>query len=181
MNNRINKGFTLAEMLVVIAIIALMAAAAYVIIKPAENKGNVESTKATIELLCAAIEQYHNFYNEFPDPNGNLISPGSGYYPNDIPTLDPNNAEKLSYRLSLCPDAVAILNQIDSKMVKNADKNVDDILEYIDAWGMEFRYEYDKEEEWNFPLITSAGPDKKFGDATNPDDPDIADNITSRK
>jgi len=159
-NKKLQSGFTLAEMLVALVIIALMAAAAYVLIKPAEDKGKIELTKATVELLCGALEQYHNFYNEFPDPNGNLVSPGSGYYPNDIPA-DQNNVEKMYYRLSLCPDAVAILNQIDSKMVRNElPKN--DYLEYVDAWGMEFRYEYDKDEEWNFPRITSAGPDKVF-------------------
>ncbi|MHB0945679.1 MAG: type II secretion system protein [Sedimentisphaerales bacterium] len=162
-------GFTLAEMLVALVIIALMAAAAYVLIKPADDKGKIELTKSTVELLCGAIEQYHNFYNEFPDPNSDI----AGYFSTDCDGKyeDPNKAERLSYRLSLCPDSVAILNQINPKMVKNKD-NADDILEYIDAWGMEFWYEYVKDEEWNFPRITSAGPDKAFG---------TEDDITSRK
>jgi len=177
-NKKLQSGFTLAEMLVVLAIIAIMATAIFVVIKPAEDKGKIELTEATIELLCGAIEQYHNFYNSFPDPNGHLST--SGYFATGCDLSDPNNAEKLSYRLSLCPDAVAILNQINPKMVRNIDKNVDDIPEYIDAWGMEFRYEYDKKENWNFPVITSAGPDRKMYNTGA--DPDAADdNITSRK
>ncbi|MFA6175202.1 MAG: type II secretion system protein [Phycisphaerae bacterium] len=167
-NKKLQFGFTLAEMLVALVIIALMAAAAYILIKPAEDKGKIESTKATIELLCGAIEQYHNFYNEFPDPNNDTR-----------PAADCNDTELVYYRLSLCPDSVAILNQIDSKMVRNYDN--DDYPEYVDAWGNAFKYEYRKNNEENFPLIISAGPDKKFGNATNSDDPDIADNITSRK
>jgi prepilin-type N-terminal cleavage/methylation domain-containing protein len=157
-NKKLQSGFTLAEMLVVLAIIAIMATAVFVIVKPAEDKGKIELTKATIELLCAALEQYHNFYNEFPDPNRTINA--TEYYGGSHD--DPNKAERMSYRLSLCPDAVAILNQINPKMVKNTDKNADDIVEYIDAWGMEFWYEYSKPEKWNFPRITSAGPDRKF-------------------
>jgi len=155
-NKKRQFGFTLAEMLVALVIIVIMAAAAYVLIKPAEDKGKIELTKTTVELLCGAIEQYHNFYNEFPDPNGD--DNNTSYFGN----LTLTEIEGLSYRLSLCPDSVAILNQIDSKMVRNKlPKN--DYVEYVDAWGMEFRYEYDKDEEWNFPRITSAGPDKAFG------------------
>jgi prepilin-type N-terminal cleavage/methylation domain-containing protein len=173
---RNNYGVTLVELIIVIAIIAILAAAAYVVYKPADDMSKIEQTKATIELLCAAIEQYHNFYNEFPDPNGDMVSPG--YYPTGGFSPDPNKAERLSYRLSLCPEAQTILNQINSKMIKNDnDKNY---VEYIDAWGMEFKYEYDKDEKWNFPLITSAGPDMKFDNT--PEDPNAAkDNITSRK
>lgn len=170
-------GVTLAELIIVIAIIAIMAAAVYVVRKPAEDKGKIELTKATIELLCAALEQYHNFYNEFPDPNNTVYGP-SGYYPTGGFSPDPNNAEKLSYRLSLCPDAVAILNQINPKMVKNKGSTLD-YVEYIDAWENEFRYEYDKNRKWNFPLITSKGPDGKDRNDGKIEYDD--DNITSRK
>ncbi|MFA6186311.1 MAG: prepilin-type N-terminal cleavage/methylation domain-containing protein [Phycisphaerae bacterium] len=164
-------GITLVELIIVIAIIVIMAAAVYVVRKPAEDKGKIELTKSTIELLCGAIEQYNKFYNEFPDPNDVDNIPNYFSTDCDSEAADPNKAERLSYRLSLCPDAVAILNQINPKMVKNKN-NADDILEYIDAWGMEFRYEYTKPEKWNFPRITSAGPDGKFN---------TADDITSKK
>lgn len=166
-NKKLVRAFTLAEMLVVVAIIAILAVGIFSVSNSVDKKTKIDQTKSTIELLCAAIEQYHHFYNEFPDPANSI----AGYFSLECDLLDPNNAEKLSYRLSLCPEAKTILNQINPKMIKNTDK--DDILEYIDAWGMDFRYEYDKDEKWNFPLITSAGPDKDF--ATK------EDNITSRK
>lgn len=172
------------EILVTVAIIVILAAAMYVVRAPADKKANIELTKSTIELLCAALEQYHQFYNEFPDPNITT----TGYYPADGKCgdndPDENNAEELSYRLSLCPDAQMILNRINNmgsrdnkmtpRMVKDAD--ADGYPEYIDAWGMEFRYRY--AEGWNFPLITSAGPDMDFGDT---DSKYMEDNITSRK
>jgi prepilin-type N-terminal cleavage/methylation domain-containing protein len=178
-NKKLAGGLTLIELIIVVAIIAIMAAAVYVVRGPADKKANIELTKSTIELLCAALEQYHHFYNEFPDPNGNLSSPG--YYPAGCGDSDPNNAEKLAYRLSLCPDAQVILNRInnmgsrDNKMTPRMVKDrapADGYPEYVDAWGMEFRYQYDKDEKWNFPLITSAGPDREF---------DTGDDITSRK
>jgi prepilin-type N-terminal cleavage/methylation domain-containing protein len=161
-------GVTLVELIIVIAIIAIMAAAMYVVVKPAEDKGKIEQTKATIELLCAAIEQYHNFYNEFPDPNNSTPD-----YPAGCEWL-PGKRETVYYKLSFCPEAVAILNQINPKMVKNTDN--DKYLEYIDGWGNEFDYDYDN----NFPLIISAGPDGEF-DNTSEHPNAVDDNITSRK
>jgi prepilin-type N-terminal cleavage/methylation domain-containing protein len=167
------SGVTLVELIMVIAIIAIMAAAVYFVRKPAEDKGKVELTKATIELLCAAVEQYHNFYNEFPDANDLDNIPG--YFGN--PPLTLTYEERWPYRLSLCPDAVTILNQINPKMRKNdGNKNY---VEYIDAWGELLNYEYIKKnkEKDNFPLIRSSGPDKEFGKLNDPN----SDDITSRK
>ncbi len=160
-------GVTLIELIIVVAIIAIMAAAVYVVRKPADDKGKIELTKSTIELLCAAIEQYHHFYNEFPDPNNS--TPG---YPAGCKWQE-GERETVYYKLSLCPEAQAILNQINPKMIKNADN--DEYLEYIDAWGNEFDYDYDN----NFPLITSKGPDGKDRNDGKPEYDD--DNITSQK
>jgi hypothetical protein len=54
-------------------------------------------------------------------------------------------------------------------------------MHIIDSWNTPLRYTYKSGD--NFAVITSAGPDKKFGDRAAPDnDPNNSqDNITSRQ
>lgn len=162
------SGVTLIELIIVVVIIMIMVTMVFVLRKPAEKRIGIEHTAATIELLSAAIEQYYDLYHKFPDPNNKTTNE----YPSDC---NENGMEGLYYKLSLAPDAVKILNRIDTSMIKNDDSpggSKDNYLEYIDSWGKEFKYEYEKDKGYNFPIITSAGPDKDFNKEE--------DNITNR-
>ena len=55
---RCSKGFTLVELLVVMAIIALLAALVAPKIFPKLGKGKTSAAKAQIELLGQALDQY---------------------------------------------------------------------------------------------------------------------------
>ena len=155
------NGLTLIEILVAIAIVAILSAGLYVVGGRVETQAKIKQTESTIKMLEAALEQYHDFYGKFPDP---AIT-------SDYPTVCTLSIEKLYYKLSTAPDAKKILNQINSSFIKDADKN--GFPEVVDAWGTAFKYEYTPGN--NFPVITSAGPDKKF----DPSGVHI-DDITSR-
>ena len=155
-------GLTIVEVLVVVAIISVLAAGLYTVGNYVETQTKIKQTKSTIEILSAAIEQYHDFYGKCP-------------YDYNNPS-DPNlNIDLLYPRLSLSPDARKILSQINPSFIKDIDK--DNRPEIIDAWGQEFRYKYlsDPNRPYNFPIIISAGPGKKFAGYIN----DVND-ITSR-
>ncbi|MCX5632103.1 MAG: prepilin-type N-terminal cleavage/methylation domain-containing protein [Phycisphaerae bacterium] len=156
-----HSGLTLMEILVAIMIIAILAAGLYSVSNYVEKQAQAKLTESTIEILSAAIEQYHDFYGKFPD-----ITVASDYPANC------DGIERLYYKLSLAPDAKNILNQINSSMIKNVDKNElpQIYLEIVDIWGTDFRYSYNSGD--NFPLIESAGPDKNFNTP--------ADNISSK-
>jgi hypothetical protein len=97
----------------------------------------------------------------------------------------------LCYFLNQAPNAKKIIDFINPSLLTNKSENktqefrfvytAPGVLPYplvrvVDAWGKAFRYTYKIGD--NFPVITSAGPDKDFGD-TVPGKQE--DNITSRK
>lgn len=158
MKRKANKyGLTLVEILVAVVIMALLVAGLYSVSHYLETQAKIKLTKSTIELLCSALERYHDFYGRFPDPNADIEYPDSC-----------NGIERLYYKLTLAPDARKVLNQINSSLIKNADADIDVFPkiypEIVDAWSRNFKYEYSKTNKDNFPVITSAGPDGKFND-----------------
>jgi len=99
-----------------------------------------------------------------------------------------SGSEVLYFFLSRVPESRKTLDKIDSSLITNKDENkqnmtitIDDedypLLRAIDPWGRTLRYSYykneyespsnepDMDERRNFPVITSAGPDRIFGTA----------------
>jgi prepilin-type N-terminal cleavage/methylation domain-containing protein len=147
-------GLTLVEIMVAVTIVALLVAGLYSVSNYVETQSKIRLTKSTIEVLCTALEQYHDFYGKFPDIND----------VNGVPVPDltrynkADSIEKLYYKLSLAPDAKKVLNNIGPSLIKDADK--DKYAEIVDAWGGKYHYDYDRKQKDNFPVITSDGPDK---------------------
>jgi prepilin-type N-terminal cleavage/methylation domain-containing protein len=202
------NGLTIMEVLVAVAIMALLAAGLYFAGSYVETQAKIKLTESTIETLAAAIDEYHDLYGKFPFEAGkyydrnDLESPidvnGIGgtviAYVNDV---DQNNfgnhkdeyssIEALCYFLNKCPGSRKIINSINRSLLTNKGNTNEEfrvgtypLIRVIDSWGKVLKYTY--EQGNNFPVITSAGPDKKFGDRGPTDnDPNKArDNINSR-
>jgi prepilin-type N-terminal cleavage/methylation domain-containing protein len=71
MKNR-TRGFTLVEMLVVIAIIAILAGLSLAALSYARRTANERATTATILLLQQAIERYESDFHDFPSSEGDV-------------------------------------------------------------------------------------------------------------
>jgi prepilin-type N-terminal cleavage/methylation domain-containing protein len=196
MKRKQNKtGLTLVEILVAIAIIAILAAGLYSVSNYIEKQAKAKLTESTIETLSAAIEQYHDFYGKFPfladknygepnlqtDVNGVVVNktgnPLSAPDYNDIYA----SSEALYYFLNKFPDGREIVGSINRSLLTNKDyKNTEyfirigtvdyPLIHIIDVWQHPLRYTYKDGD--NFPLIISAGPDKDFNTP--------ADNISSK-
>ena len=72
---RANAGFTMIELLIVIAILGVLAVAVLSAINPVEqiNRGRDTGSRSDAEQLLSAIERFYTFQNFFPwinDPNG---------------------------------------------------------------------------------------------------------------
>lgn len=205
-------GVTLVEILIVVAIIAIMASVVIGIATRIDSQAKEQLAEGTIVILTAALEQFDDFgyqykhqdylafdfpldCNDFLQPNleaalrdalgatNALIASGT-----HVPNY--SGSEALYFFLSRVPECRKTLERIDGSLITNKDSNRQDmnitivflgstkvypLLRIIDPWGETLRYDYYYEDVFplppdprtrrNFPVITSAGPDRKFNTA----------------
>jgi prepilin-type N-terminal cleavage/methylation domain-containing protein len=133
---RYNAGFTLVEMLIVVAVIVILAAMVVGLAGRIDTQSKERATKSTFTLLDSALQEYYEYWNVFPDP-------------------DPN--KPLYGQLYTTPTSRKILEEINPKLIQGNPPQI------YDPWGMALDYRYKSSD--NFPLLVSAGPDKIFGNA----------------
>jgi len=158
--------FTMVELLVAVAILAILASIMMMIGGKGDASAKTELTKSVMVLLDSALQEYHDYTGEFPlqpEINTNI----------DNVVL---HSELLYRELSLYPVSQKILERIPQDLIRN-EKGVagENFLEIYDGWKMPLDYIYAPGK--NFPLIISAGLDRKF---YNPGDPSN-DDITNKK
>ena len=73
------QGFTLIELMVVIAIIAVLASLVGAYLLGAQDEANVAAAKAQISMLKTALMQYRLKFNRFPDDLNQLINNEKNY------------------------------------------------------------------------------------------------------
>lgn len=203
---------TLIEILVAVGIIGLLSAGLFVVGSYVETQIKVKQTQATIHLLVTALEQYRDFYKKFPFVadanyartdlnsdigydvvNSNGVQLASKDY-NDVFASD----DSLIYFLDKSPDSKKIIDSMNHKIITNKgnkgnpdyfiklnppSNEIQGLMHIVDSWNTPFQYTYKTGD--NFPIITSAGPDKLFGnrDKNKTYDHDPAnskDNISSK-
>ena len=208
-----NRGFTLIEMLMVVAIIIILVSIVVGLAKRISDQSKIRLCRDTLALIGNSLEQFRDFGYEykntyyagldFPvDCNDDSITPGNvlettlqGELGATVTitggTHDPNfsGSEGLYFFLSQIPDCRATIDRIDKSLITSRDDAKNEmklvinppsgpsypLMRFIDPWGTTLHYDYydetsyppDPKTKKTFPVITSAGPDKKFG--TNDD------------
>lgn len=208
-------GITLIEMLMVVAIIALLAAMVITVATRIESKTDEQLTENTIALLNAALGQFRDYGYNFKVRSGAGDDKRAFYQGLDFP-LDCNDliksklqtaledalderpilisggthkieysrSEALYFFLNRVPTSRKTLDAIDRSLITSEGSDKQNmritiagkgypLIRVIDPWGETLQYDYYNEKEndfddrekskRNFPLITSAGPDRKFG------------------
>jgi prepilin-type N-terminal cleavage/methylation domain-containing protein len=150
------NGFTLTEVLIVVAVITMLAAMLVGIASVIDTQSKEKATEATIALLEGALDEYKDFKDDFP------IQPDM----NDANA--PIHSEYLYGELDSVPASANILNKISDKLIQN---KYDPLLvppkyEIYDLWGTALDYIYEPSIN-TYPLLRSAGKDKTFN---TPDD-----------
>lgn len=74
------RGFTLLEVLVVMAIITLLAALLVVLVTGVKQKAREEKTRGTIKKLCTALSVYRERFQDFPPSAGAYQSSQNLHY-----------------------------------------------------------------------------------------------------
>lgn len=69
-----SEGFTLVELLVVLAIIGLLATVVVVNVLPAQNTARIQKAKADIALIEQGLELYRLETGRYPDPGEGLAT-----------------------------------------------------------------------------------------------------------
>ncbi|MHC4113922.1 MAG: type II secretion system protein [Planctomycetota bacterium] len=171
-------GLTLVEMIVVIAVIALLVSLAITALRRIENSAKEELAAGTIASLAAACEQFSDYEYRYPNPAyADLDFPldCSGLDAGEIEAVmtdalgvlvlftgDPNDSgcAMLYYFLSRVPECRVTLGEIDASLVTDKDKNgtqmqidvagrVEPLLRVVDPWRTTLRYDY-YDEDWFF-------------------------------
>lgn len=152
-------GLSLVEMLIVVAVIALLTTMVISVASRIDNQSKEHLLKSTFALLEGALEEYREFQGAFPQ------QPVKDF--TDV-SLHSENLYKELYSI---PSSRKVLDKISGSLIKHEFDSgaVPSVPEIYDPWGTPLDYRYEAGE--NFPELISAGPDKVFGNA---------DDITNR-
>ncbi len=140
-------GFTLVEVLIVVAFILVLVSIVLMATNSGRLSGEEQLTRATIELLDTALQEYYDYTGIFPAQDVDDANYALGH------------SEELYYELSRIPDCRKVLGKIPESLIQDEQGN--NLLEIYDSWGLPLDYVYDSNAH-TFPLLRSAGPNRSF-------------------
>jgi prepilin-type N-terminal cleavage/methylation domain-containing protein len=154
------QGLTLVEMLIVVAIIALLVSMVISVASRIDNQTKEKGLDSLFALLDGALEEYKDFQGVFPP------QPVKDF------TAAAVHSEHLYQELYSVPASRKVLDRISDSLIQHKVDTgaVPPVPEIYDPWGTVLDYRYVAGD--NFPELVSAGPDKIFG---------TADDITNKK
>jgi prepilin-type N-terminal cleavage/methylation domain-containing protein len=211
---RQKPGLTLIEILLAVAIVAMLVTVTAVSTATLRRQAQVRLTESTIAVISSALQQYNEFYGKYPpqvDPSIDLtdsakqrllfvgvvnhasdataalrvINKTTGAVVPPVPATAiplPANvqSEVLYLYLSGVPASRSIVSKLSDQMaVSELDTSGNAFVIYWttprqewrqlfwlrDAWGKPLSYQYNSGDP--YPVLTSAGPDKKFDSPTD--------------
>jgi prepilin-type N-terminal cleavage/methylation domain-containing protein len=163
-------GVTLVEILIVVAIIAILTTIAISIAAHIDNQSKRQLAQGTIEILTNALEQFHDYGYNYNPPYSEFDFPldCSGFYLVELETTlgyapgldvgsvsisgahDPNysGSEALCFFLNRVPESRKTLDKIDSSLIVSdglittTSGGKYPLLRIIDPWGKTLHYDY---------------------------------------
>ncbi len=145
LTRKYKTGMTLVEVLIVVAIVALLVSMVLGIATSIQDQANEKLTKETIDLLAGALEEYYEYLNAFPQI---------------IAVDNITDSENLYAALSTVSASMEVLRRINTAQIFDGDGDGD--VEIYDAWRqVPINYVYVPGN--TFPTLVSAGIDTTFG------------------
>jgi prepilin-type N-terminal cleavage/methylation domain-containing protein len=157
-NRKRKKGITLIEMVIVVAIVALLATMVIGIASRIDNRTKEKGLANIFVLLESALQEYHEYTNKFPEqPEKNFTKAAA-------------HSEFLYSELHSIPSSQKVLEKIGDSSLRDKTETSSTSPKIYDLWGTVLDYRYVQGD--TFPELISAGPDKVFG---------TTDDISSKK
>jgi prepilin-type N-terminal cleavage/methylation domain-containing protein len=188
MLSRTNKAFSLQEMLVVVAIIAVMVVILITTGTHLQKQAKIKAAENTLAVLSTALEKYHLLHGEYPF-EAEVYLPPPGATKEQQEAGYRKSIEDLYKELVSYPEITEILNSIPDKFltaknaigVINEDAQGNPVIRIVDPWGQPYRYIYEDGygtaiDGYGTAIIESAGPDGQWG--IDADDEKSFDNIS---
>jgi len=158
MKSRKHKvGVTLIEMVIVVAIIALLATMVVRIVSRIDNQAKEKGLENIFALLDSALQKYHEYTGNFPEQAEKDFAKA------------PAHSEYFYKELQSIPTSRQVLEKISDSLLEDKWGGAGTPPEIYDPWGTALDYRYVGGD--NFPELISAGPDKIF---------DTSDDMSSR-
>ena len=171
------KGFTLFELLVVIALIALLTGLTLGAIRSTGERQRVSRAEAELGVLSNALEQFRHQYGDYPQ-----ISPQEE--DSTLLLLEILKGQRQANGAPMSPPGPSFL---DPRELTGAAPDSDQILQEasLDPWGQPYVYGYAASGEWDSVtyLLYSRGPGQRHHppDARGNMDSDHEDNLDNIK
>jgi len=175
---RHNPGFTLIEILVVVAVIVVLAGALWKMGHALEAKGLSQQQKEAFTILDSALQEYYGVAGLFP-----VVVIDSGLTdPNDVAKA---GTESMWQQLLAVPESRFVAERLSRNLWKNRYKSALELEaenlkpgeidwpEIYDVWGRPIQYVWHA--NMAFPLLRSRGPN---GDLEDPNA--LIDDVTNR-
>ncbi len=176
-DDRRRRGFTLMELLIVIAIMAILAGLLVPVIFYVQKQAKISATKAEIGGLKTALAQYDFSFGQFP-PDTSATAAGV------IDAQLDKSSEILVYYLCTefkmnptRPHHVKASANAGPFYTVDHDKFVDTdgdgFRELPDPWGRLYEYDCLRDDATGYTPCTTDGPDPRQGVAKNPTHYDV--------
>ncbi|MDI6733792.1 MAG: type II secretion system protein [Planctomycetota bacterium] len=171
MSKRNQTGFTLLEILVVIAIIVLMAGIMTMGLLPAKGKAKTQTTRALIANIQGALESYFAAYGDYPPTDLSDLYPGTSNGTN-------NGIESVVACLSVQEKGGPFLIGLQESRYANLDGDSTavppvnwwfgdtQLREIVDLWNNPFVYFHYR--DYDNPSAGNNYSFRKVGDAISP-------------
>ncbi len=167
-NSQSRLGFTLVEVLIVVAILAVVAAGLVGLSSYLQTQNNTVLTEKCLELLSTAVAEFYDITAHFPiDDWGDIGADGSRIAGASKSGDNPNSDELLYLQLSLLPQTRQIISKLPEKLLASPlsearvqlahdlSANTPYLRSIVDPWGEPLHYDA----SGSFPRIWSSGPD----------------------
>ena len=166
------RGFTLVEVLIVVAILALLVAVLLGVSSSIRTQKNTALTKNCLTILDAALTEFHEITGHYPVGIWDDAITDSTcliYQANLTGGSNPESDELLYLQLSILPQTREMIAKLPSQLIIEplSGATVDiggETTRYlqsiVDAWGNVLDYDASGT---GFPLISSSGPDGPAG------------------